>query len=120
MTILSVLIAFLLVGCYYNSEEVLYPELPGSCDTSLISYSADVHPILQANCVICHSNVYAATLGGNIQLDDFADVSSQSDVLLNAIQHTGDASPMPKGGAKLIYCDILKIKAWINQGKNDN
>ncbi len=33
-------------GCYYDSEEALFPALPGSCDTTDVSYAEDIVPIL--------------------------------------------------------------------------
>ena len=58
--------AFLLLlqSCYYDSVEELYPN-PVECDTTNVSYATDVWPIIESNCVVCHSG---AAPSGNIKL----------------------------------------------------
>jgi len=110
----------ILSGCYYDSEEALWPTLPGSCDTTSVSFATDISPILGNYCLSCHSNTAAPTSGNNIKLEDYADVASHADAVLGSVKHEAAYSPMPKGGGNLIECDINKLEAWINQGKLDN
>jgi hypothetical protein len=107
-------------GCYYDSEEALFPALPGSCDTTDVSYAEDIVPILSSRCYMCHSNLSGASLGSNIFLEDHADVTGNATALLGSIKHEASYSPMPKGGGKLSDCSILKTEAWIDQGMPDN
>jgi len=118
--IISIFIACLTFGCYYDNEEYLYPSLSSDCDTTDVSYALDVQPILSTYCYTCHSNSSAATLGGNIMLEDFTDVNSRATQVLNSIKHNPGISPMPKGSTKLSDCKIITFEAWINQGKPDN
>lgn len=112
---------FVIAGCYYDNKEYLYPELPGSCDTSQVSFSLTVKPVLQTYCYTCHSNT-TYQIGNNIKLENYADVKIAVDngSLNGSIAHLKGFSPMPKGGGKLSNCNLDQIKSWINQGaKND-
>lgn len=118
--IVSVLTLLLVYGCYYDNEEDLFPSLPGECDTSNVSFALDVEPILSSSCYLCHSAISAASLGGNIVLDNYTDIADQASLVLNTIQHVTGVSPMPKGGSRISDCKIITIEAWIKQGKPEN
>lgn len=108
------------VGCYYDNEEELYPN-PNACDTVAVSFSADILPVLQSQCLSCHAaDIYTDT-GGGYNLDGHANVkvSADDNKLYPAIAHTGDY-PMPKSAAKLDDCTIAQFKAWIDNGALDN
>lgn len=117
------LMPFFLTGCYYDKEELLYP-VSNVCDTTSVSYSLMVEPIVKSNCYTCHSNAVAQTAGAGISLEGHANfsgfVTNNTTKFLNAVKHEPGASPMPKGGNKLPNCDISKIEAWINQGAQNN
>ena len=65
-----VIMVMLVAGCFYDSEEYLFPTLNTQCDTVNITYAASVIPILDNHCLSCHSNSTAAAFGGNIALED--------------------------------------------------
>lgn len=113
------LIALSSSSCYYDDEESLYGTTI-ACDTTGISFSATVNPIFQTNCAIgaCHD---ATTKSAGYDLSSFAGVTAQdSTVIMNSINQNNQASPMPKGGAKLLDCDIAKIRAWYIAGSPNN
>jgi hypothetical protein len=112
--------AFLIHSCYYDSEEALYPNLDTTCDTNNVTFSVTITTMLSENCYSCHSNSTAASVGGNIKLQDYVDVAAQSTSLANAIQHTGSVTPMPKNGGKVSDCAINQFNIWIRQGKLNN
>jgi mono/diheme cytochrome c family protein len=116
---LAVFAALCLVACTYNNEEELYGNRLTNCDTTNISYRADILPLLQSNCYVCHSQ--AAALG-NVTLEGHSRVKNLADNgrLLGAVSHAAGFSPMPKNGNKLSACDINKIRRWINSGTPDN
>jgi hypothetical protein len=118
--ILSVVL--IAASCYYDSEEFLYPEINNSCDISNITFSGSVSPILSQYCFSCHSNNTASAYGGNIKLEDYADVKTHAEdgKLLGAIQHSPGYSPMPKGAGKLNDCKISIFQIWIENGVPDN
>lgn len=118
-----ILFAFAFTGCYYDNEEYLYPE-SAECTTDNMSYANDVWPVINASCTGCHSG---ASPSGNISLENYTDVAAGADIsagnygsLYGTISHASGNSPMPKGGSKLSDCTISKIKAWIDQGAQDN
>jgi mono/diheme cytochrome c family protein len=120
----AVLLAFTLIpaGCYYDNEEELYPNT--SCDTTNVTYSADVWPVINDNCVSCHSG---GAPSGNISLENYDNIKNQALIssgqpgsLYGAISHDPGNSPMPKSGGKLSDCAITKIKKWIDDGALNN
>ncbi len=114
---------FLMQGCYYDNEQELYPNT-GTCDTTAVTYSAKITPIMQNNCYTCHSNASSASSGGGISLEGHTNLSgyitTNQQLFLDAIKHTGTASPMPKNGGSLTPCQITQIQVWINAGKPNN
>jgi cytochrome c5 len=105
------------VSCYYDNEEALYPSLNSSCDTTNVTFSGTIVPILQNNCYSCHSNANAA-FGANIHLEAYADVVANSAKLIVSIKQTG-AKPMPPNG-KLKDCSITQFDIWIRKGMLNN
>ena len=100
-------------GCYYDVEEELY----GSCDTSSVTYSGTIKPLLTSyGCYGCHTGTSAS---GGVNLDTHHDLVTQMNKVWIAINHTG-TKPMPQGGSKMNACDINKVKAWMDQGTPEN
>lgn len=109
-----VLFSYFITGCYYDNEEALYPELSSSCDTTNITFSGTIVPILSSNCYSCHSDANAAAFGGSIPLEAIADVRTNSAKILVSINQTG-AKPMPPSG-KLKACSITQTEIWVRKG----
>ena len=113
----------ILSGCYYDNEEDLYPnETP--CDTTNVTFSGTVLPILNDYCNACHGS---GSQSGGIVLDNYESVSKQAKIpagqpgsLYGAITHDPGNSPMPKSGGQLSDCNIKKIEIWIADGTPDN
>lgn len=114
----SLLFSVLLVSCYYDKEDSVYP-YDKFCDTSNTTYSGTVEPIINQYCVSCH---LSANPSGQITLDSYSSVKVQADngKLFGSINHDGGYSPMPKDGNKLSDCQISQIKAWIDAGSPNN
>ncbi len=111
-------------SCYYDDEETLYTAGSNPCDTTNVTYSGTVVPILNANCLGCHSG---ADPSGNISLDSYGAVRAYGQIsagqpgsLYGAITHNPTNFFMPKTGGQLPDCDIKKIKAWIDAGMPEN
>ena len=109
----------ILTGCYYDNEEELYPSGGDTCDISGVTYSATIVPILQTNCYVCHEQ---AANQGNVTLEGYSNAAAlaNSGRLYGAVSHSAGFSPLPKGGNKLLDCDIRKIKAWVDAGAPEN
>lgn len=116
-SLISLALLLLVPGCYYDNEESLYPE-GVACDVANVSYSATVAPILQRECVSCHSGAAASA---NIRLSTHAEVLAyaQNGQLYGSIAQLSGYSAMPKG-SKLPSCEILKIKSWVDAGAANN
>lgn len=124
---LITVVLLLFSSCYYDTVEELDPNfgLNTTCDTAgTISFSAKVQPILTTFCGTS-GNAAPACHGQNassgIPLVSYADVvNSAAGSLMDAINHSNGASPMPKGGGKLDDCRIAIIQKWIDQGAENN
>ena len=104
-------------GCYYDKEDILYPQ--SSCDTANVTYSSSVVPILISNCTVCHGG---NTPSAGIKLDTYPDVKIQvtNGRLWGAVSQAVSYSPMPKNGTKMSSCNLIKIKKWIDAGALNN
>ncbi|MBU8892984.1 MAG: hypothetical protein KOO66_09410 [Bacteroidales bacterium] len=109
-------------SCYYDNEELLYPELSSACDTLNITYSGTISPILTLQCLSCHSSSAASAYGGGIRLEDYSDVKIYVDngKLWGSVSHSSGFSPMPKEAGKMAGCKITQFEIWINSGAANN
>jgi hypothetical protein len=91
----------------------------GSCDTSNVTYSGTIAPILQLYCTGCHSG---SLLSGGIDLSVYTGVAAvaMNGSLEGAITHAAGYTPMPFGGNQLPDCEISQIIAWIDDGAPNN
>jgi hypothetical protein len=109
--------SFFIGSCYYDNEEALYPSLNNTCDTTIVTFSGTIAPVLANNCYSCHSNANAA-FGGNVHLEAFADVVTNSSKIIVSIKQTG-TKPMPPSG-KLKDCSITQFDIWVRKGMLNN
>ena len=117
-SVIAIFLAAFLQSCYYDNVEDLYPS-PPACDTTNVSYSDEVWPVISSNCTGCHSG---GAPSGNVSLENYDEIvrAANNGSLLGTIKHENGWSPMPKGGGKLPDCDIAKIESWVNAGTPDN
>jgi hypothetical protein len=117
LPVVVLVLAITSTGCYYDKEEILYPDTV--CDTANITYSSSVVPILVSNCTVCHGG---NTPSAGIKMDTYADVKIQvtNGRLWGAISHAASFSPMPKNGTIMSTCNLTKIKKWIDAGAPNN
>ncbi len=110
-----------LSACFYDKADVVYPTTALSCDTTNVTYSNQIVSILNAQCNYCHGAA-ANSIGGGIYLNTYAALKPyiNNGSFLNSILQNGKASAMPKNGAKMDNCSILKIQSWINKGALNN
>jgi hypothetical protein len=82
------------------------------CDTTIVTYTGTVYPILQAKCISCHSG---PTPEGNLDFTNYERVAfvAQSGALMGALNHQQGYTSMPKDGNKLDDCSIAKIGIWV-------
>lgn len=120
ITFIALIALAMVSSCYRDVEDELYPGTAGSCDTTGITYSTTITPILQNNgCMNCHSgNVPSG--GISLQSHSLVKIIALDGRLYGAINHGAGYSPMPKGGNKMSSCDLRKVKAWIDAGAPGN
>jgi Planctomycete cytochrome C len=89
------------------------------CDTTTITYSAAVVPIINTNCKGCHNPNF---LSGNLDLTSYTNVKTiaLNGKLMGSVDHLPGFPAMPKGAAKLTDCKITQIKKWIAAGALNN
>lgn len=112
-----IVIAITLVSaCSKDSEDEFAAQ---QCSTDNMRYSADILPIVSANCYGCHGN---GTVTNGIDLDGYAKLKIQADNgnLIGAVTHATGYTPMPYNAPKLSDCDINKIKSWVQSGAPNN
>lgn len=114
-----------LSACYYNNLTEIHPgeDLDLNCDSSSanVTYTKSIQPILTANCGLnntCHN-----TSSSNPHIGEYEVLKSLAlnGTLVNAINHTGNASPMPKFSNTLLpRCARAKIEVWVAGGALNN
>jgi len=64
----------------------------------------------------------ATALGGNVRLEDYADIKLRADdgKLVGTITHAQGFVPMPQGGAKINNCSIATVIIWVEEGAQNN
>ncbi len=120
--ILAILtLALFIGGCYNDNMDEVYPGagLFVPCDTtSVTSYITHVRPILDNNCVSCHTGSGA---NADVHLDTYDGVR---EVAINtrmygATWHQQLYTPMPPN-YQLDSCSLVQIKKWIDAGAPNN
>jgi len=89
------------------------------CDTTNVTYSGSIQPIIQNNCLGCHA---ASGTGGGILLTTWGQVADQAlngNLLCSLYQESG-CNPMPRNGSQLSPCDLTKISIWADAGAPNN
>ena len=106
----------LMTGCYYDKEELLYPDSNTAVDCSTVSakFSADVAPIISSQCAT--SGCHDATASGGIVLQNYAQISAAKDrIQTRALTE----KTMPPSGP-LPAAQVNAIQCWINSGAPNN
>ncbi len=90
-----------------------------SCDTSAVSYSNHVSPIIATYCQGCHNNSNASAY---VNVEGYNNLKSSINGgrLMGAIRHKNGFKAMPQSMNKLSDCDIRTIAIWIENGMPNN
>lgn len=89
------------------------------CDTTNVTYSGTIWPIIELSCFGCHSGPEPS---GGIALTSYASITqvANNGKLFGAINHENGFSAMPKNAPKLSDCKIDQVKIWIEDGTPNN
>ena len=89
-----------------------------TCDTSNVTYSANIWPIMELTCKGCHSG---AAPSGGVSITNYTTVKALVDngKLDGTINHRSGYSAMPPGGS-VTNCAKAQIRLWIDAGAPNN
>lgn len=84
------------------------------CDTTQITFSETIWPLMQSYCTGCHSSV---SPGGGIVIAGYDDMVSlaENESLMGSIRYESAYSPMPIN-QQLPECSINQLQKWIDDG----
>lgn len=112
--------AIFLSSCYNDT----FPEDDGPAPVD-VSYSQDIQPMWNSDCVSCHQgglapdlraeNSYDSLLNGGYVIPENADNS----VLYHSLLGSNGVSLMPPG-SMWPASSIQKVESWINEGAKNN
>lgn len=91
-----------------------------TCDTAgVISYSATLVPILQNNCIGCHSG---GSPSGGLNFTDFATFqqAALNGRVQGAMSGASGFAVMPPAGNLLPACNVQQINKWVAAGAPNN
>lgn len=107
-------------SCYYDE----FPEVSGEIP-EVVSYSNDIMPLWEGDCVRCHQgsvppdlrpeNSYDSLLNGFVEPND-----SENSILYLSLIHAPGVSPMPTATTQWPSSTTDLVKAWIDQGAENN
>lgn len=108
-----------IIGTWINQGAKNNSCVSASCDTSNVTYSGSVQPIIANKCQGCHSSSLAE---GGYDLSNYAGVKARVDDgrLWGSVNQLPGYSAMPKNGTKLSTCELSVIKKWIDAGAPNN
>ncbi|MFN5890457.1 MAG: hypothetical protein ACK448_08685 [Bacteroidota bacterium] len=109
----SVLIVFS-TGCYYDNKETMYGA--SGCDTTNVTYSQKIAPLINQKCIGCHS---AASATAGVDLSSYNQVVKygQTKQLQGTInQLPGYESKLMPPGTKLDNCNLSLVDIWLRKG----
>ncbi len=89
-----------------------------ACDTSNVTFSSIVFPIVQVSCSGCHSG---NSPSGGISLTNYQQIQTQvaNGNLLGSVTYSKGFIGMPVSN-KLSDCDVNSIRIWIQKGAPNN
>ncbi|AHJ99050.1 hypothetical protein [Hymenobacter swuensis] len=108
-------------ACTYDSVEDLLGSAPlaPACDSTAVSFTGTIAPLLQQQCVSCHNN---ALRNGNVSLETYAQVQqvAADGRLLGVVTHAPGYPAMPQNQPQLATCDVARLRQWVRAGMPNN
>lgn len=88
------------------------------CDTSNVTFSKNVWPVIATTCKGCHTGAGAS---GGVRIENYSQLKTLVDNgnLESVLGRNGPKKPMPPGGP-LEDCASNQIRIWIADGAKDN
>jgi hypothetical protein len=123
--IILISVGLFLNSCYYDA----FPEDIDGVDPPVIpdvvSYSEHIMPLWVGECIPCHNGGVAPDLrpenSYNSLLDGFVlEFNSEGSILYKSLIHADGVAPMPTLTELWADAKTDLVKAWIDQGAEDN
>ena len=104
---------FLLGGCYYDKEDLLYPDA-ANCTSLNSSFAVNVAPLIQSRCAVsgCHD---AASTNGPGPLTSYGQIKNAAVQIKSAV-----VSRFMPENSSLNLSEIKTISCWVDAGAKDN
>lgn len=89
------------------------------CNTTSVTYSQTILPIINASCKGCHSGT---SPDGGISYTNYTEIkeSALSGSLMGVVNHANGYVAMPYNQTKLSDCKIEQLTIWVNAGAPNN
>lgn len=89
------------------------------CDTTNVTFSLTISPLIQSNCQGCHSGGSPAS---GISLTNYNQIQQQALLgkLYGVVNHSPGFIPMPYNQPKLDQCKIDQIRIWVEDSAPNN
>ena len=112
----GLLLLLFIAGCYYDKEELLYPDgnQAVDCNTVAAKFSTNVLPLVTSKCAI--PNCHNSSAAGGLVFSNYSQISAAKDRIN---QRVVIEKSMPPTGA-LPAADIAILKCWIDAGAPNN
>ncbi len=125
---LLLLVIFCFLSACTHRSYVAPVIVVSGCDTAVVTYHADIQPMLAANCYSCHATT--VTQSGGLDLEDFTSLKAYlqngfrgdgvyGSKLYHCMLHSSLALPMPPTYV-VDSCSLNKVKRWMDQGGVNN
>ncbi len=104
----------------YDNEEDLYQYVnQEECTATTATFQVDIVPMMLAHCNQCHRN---DRQDGNVNLEGYNNIKTYADdgSLYGTTNHDPGYSVMPTSGIKIPFCEIEKMRLWIEAGSLNN
>lgn len=114
----TVVIATTLMACKGSKETASStPAVPLDCTSKVITYTADIKPIMENSCTRCHNTNNKG--GYNFLTLESVKKAAESGHLLGSIKHEKGFKGMPYFAGKLDQASIDKVECWIKNGMKE-
>ena len=89
------------------------------CDTVDVSFTSGIMPVIDINCLGCHSGMNPQ---GELSLTNYEEIkdATVNGLLISSIKHDGQAVAMPLNLPKLPDCQITMFEMWLADGTPNN
>lgn len=101
-------------ACFYDNELDLYGAQ--TCDTTAVSYSLDIRPILDANCITCHAPGGEQEVAPLLTYEDVKKYTGDR----NIVDRTSGTTVLMPPTGKMSDCNVSLIESWVNAGAPNN